>query len=74
MNYYSLRITSTLFLYIHITVYTADSMSVSSLSTGPTTTHYMMLFFYHPKAGVMYLYLYISHFYDLEVLNVPKSL
>jgi hypothetical protein len=47
-------------------------MSVSSLSKRPTTTDYLMLFFYHPKACVMYLY--ISPFYDLQALNVPKSL
>jgi hypothetical protein len=45
-------------------------MSISSLSKGPTTTHYLMLLFHHPKACVMYLY--ISPFYDLQAANVQN--
>jgi hypothetical protein len=47
-------------------------MSIFSLSERPTTTDYLMLFFHHPKACVPYLY--ISSFYDLQAINVPKCL
>jgi hypothetical protein len=69
INYYSLNITSTLFLYIHITVYTAVCMSVSSLSNGLTTTGYLMLFSHHPKSCVMYLHISPFMTYNLSMFQ-----